>query len=143
MKKFIILISITIIAISAITYGIYQSKINQKDIAINNKDYDYLLNTSISGTELATLMNKTLNKNKQNNVEKDSDGIYIDNNKNSINIDIKFLQSSDIYSEEKIQKNDISKFIQYYSIVKFKCTKIEYHNETKLVSYLYFEEIEA
>lgn len=141
MKRIIILLTISIIAISTVIYVSYQYKFKKSEMLLNNSKYDTLLNKEISATELASLMNSTINKNYANNISKDSNEIYIDNNKDSINIEIKFKQSNEKIQEEKIVKNDISKFIQYYSDVNFKCTKIEYHDETKYVKYLLFEEV--
>jgi len=140
MKKYVILLTIVLVIIGIITYLYYQAKVIQTDILSNNKDYIVLLDKEISGTELATLINKTINKNEKNNVSKDENGVYQNNNKNSISIQIKFKENDNIIDEEKIQKNDISKFILYYASVNFKCTKVEYHEKTKLIKYLYFEE---
>ncbi len=140
MKKYIVLISIIVIIVSAVVYFYYQKQIDSNAILYNNKNYTALNGKEITGTELATLIDKTINKNVQNNVEKDSKGIFKDNSKDSINIEIKFKQIDETIQEEKIEENDISKFIQYYSTVNFKCTNIEYHQNTNYVKYLYFEE---
>lgn len=141
MKKYIILISIVVVAISIVVYAYYQNIITNNAILQNNKDYESLYEKELTGTELATLINKAINKNNENNIAKDSDGIYINNDTNSINVEVKFKQSNEFYAAEKIEKNDISKFIELYSIVNFKCTKIEYHSKTKYVKYMLFEEI--
>ena len=33
--------------------------------------------------------------------------------------------------------------MQLYNQIKFKCTKLEYHEKTQLVSYMYFEEVDT
>ena len=37
--------------------------------------------------------------------------------------------------------NDITKFVENFNLVKFRCNKIEYHKKSGRVSKLYFEEI--
>ena len=139
MKKYIVLILIVIITVTAIFYLNYISKTNA---SINsNKNYENLLNKTITGTEFATYINQILDKNEKNSVEKDSRGYYINNNENSIIVEIKFKDSDNIFRAEQISNNGIEKFINLYSALKFKCTKIEYHNKSKLISYLYFEEV--
>ena len=141
MKKYIILAIIVIMAISAIGY-LYLNYVSVSTATTNsNKNYESLLNKTINGNELATYINQIIDKNTKNSVEKDSNGYYIDNNKDSIILEIKFKDSDNIFRIEQIYNNGIEKFIKLYANLNFKCTKIQYHNKTKLVSYLYFEEI--
>ena len=74
-------------------------------------------------------------------VEKDEKGKYIENEKDSINIDIKFLDDDVVYNIEKIYNSGIDKFISYYRKIKFKCIDIQYHDFTKKVKYMKFEQI--
>jgi len=46
------------------------------------------------------------------------------------------------YPMEEIYNNDITKFVENFNFVKFKCTSIEYHKNTGFVKKLLFEEIE-
>ena len=75
-------------------------------------------------------------KNKQNEVAKDQKGKYIDNNQNSINIDLKMIDDDNIYNMERIYNSDTMQFVEYYRNIKFKITKIEYHNQTNLIKYM-------
>ena len=141
MKKYIILAIIVIIAVTAIGY-VYLNYISVSKATINsNKNYESLLNKTITGNELATYINQIIDKNTKNSVEKDSNGYYIENNKNSIISEIKFKDSDNIFRIEQIYNNGIEKFNKLNTNLNVKCTKIEYHNKTKLVSYLYFEEV--
>ena len=56
-------------------------------------------------------------------------------------VEIKFKDSDNIFRIEQIYNNGIQKFINLYSNLNFKCTKIEYHKKTNLISYMYFEEV--
>lgn len=141
MKKYIILSIIVIIAISSIYYLFNNYKVTAMQVENNNKMYTEIYNKEITGSSLATIINKTLDKNEKNEVKKDNNGYYISNNENSIIIEIKFQDSDDIFRVEQITKNGIENFIKLYSNLNFKCTKIEYHKKTNYISYLYFEQI--
>lgn len=140
MRNYIILIVIVIMAVTSIGYLYSNYQSNNGSIKLNNKEYIDLYNKEVTGTKLATLINKTLDKNEKNNVPKEEE-YYLNNGTNSIIIEIKFADSDNIFRIEKIAKNGIEKFIDFYTNFKFKCTKIEYHEKTKLVKYLYFEQV--
>lgn len=139
MKKYIILMIVIIIAVTSISY-LYHIKTN-KQIEQNNKYYTQLYNKIISGNDIATIINKTLDNNNKNEVEKDERGYYSDNGTNSIIMEIKFLDSDKTFRAEQISKNNIEDFIKLYSNIEFKCTKIEKHEKTGLIKYIYYEQI--
>lgn len=141
MKKYILLIILVIIAITSIGYLYISYKNNMKTIETNNKVYENLYNKEITGTDFATIINKTIDNNEKNQVQKEENGFFIDNGENSVIVEIKFKDSDEIFRIEAIDKNGIENFIKLYANLKFKCTKIEYHQKTKYVSYMYFEEI--
>lgn len=122
-------------------YLYFEHKTNAREIANQNKPYEEIYKKEINCNELATIINRAMNSNNNNKVEKDSKGVCIDNEANSINIDVKFLQSDQAYPIEPIYEASISEFIRMYNNSKFKCTNIEYHKKTKLVRYMYFEQI--
>lgn len=141
MKKYIFLLIIIIIALTSITY-LYINYVNDtNNVSIINKEYESLYNNVFKGTTLATTINKILDSNSKNNVQKDENGYYLDNGENSIIVEIKFKDSDNIFRIEQIYNNGISKFIGLYANLNFKCTKIQYHSKTKLISYLYIEEV--
>ncbi len=141
MKKFMIfLIGIGIIV--TIIAGIYlKCRMLINETKSENRQYEDYYEKEIYGTDLATLINRVVDTNTKNEVEKDEKGQYIDNGKNSIRIDIHFLDDDRIHTLEEIYNSDTGVFVQYYNQIKFKCTKIEYHNQTGKVSYLYFEQM--
>ena len=141
MKKFMIfLIGIGIIVM--IITGVYlKCRMLINETKMENSQYEQYYQKEIYGTDLATLMNKVVDSNINNEVEKNENGVYIDNGKNSIRIDIQFTDDDSIHTLEEIYNSDTGVFVQYYNQIKFKCTKIEYHEQTGKVSYLYFEQI--
>lgn len=141
MKKITIFIVCILIAITFIAYLCNEYKIKKSQIDTSNLEYKSTYQKEINGNSLATIINKALDSNEKNNVEKDESGAFIENDDNSIKIDIKFKQSDHVFKMEDIYLNKVQEFIRLYGQALFKCTKIEYHNKTKLVKYLYFQEI--
>ena len=106
-----------------------------------NAEFNAYLNKEILGTELATLINKAINNNEANSVKKDEKGYYIDNNTNSIKIDLKMRTIEKTYPMEEIYNNQMSLFVQNFNLIKFKCTSVNYHKKTGKISNLVFEEL--
>lgn len=140
MKKITIFFIIVIIIVVAISYMYINYKNNQSEIKKENKIYEEYLNKEKKGTEVATIINKAMDSNYRNDVAKDKNGYYINNENNSINIDFKMLDNDKIYKMEAIFKGGISTFTDYYRDIKFKCMKIEYH-KTGRIKYMLFEQI--
>lgn len=142
MKKYVlIIITIVLVIVAIIAYKVYEYRVTQNDVASNNKVYNGYYEKEVLGTDVATLINKAMDSNKNNSVEKDEKGYYINNEKNSINIDIKFKDLDEPISMERIDKLDSVKFVQNFGGFSFKCTKIEYHEKTGNVKYMYFEQL--
>lgn len=141
MKKYVILFIIVIIVVTSIAYLYLNYVSGANNVKASNKEYTNLYNTTITGSTLASNINKIIDKNTKNNVQKDKNGYFLDNGTNSIIGEIKFKDSENTFKIEQIYNNDISKFINLYSNLNFKCTNIKYHSKTNLVSYMYFEEV--
>lgn len=141
MKKISIFFLIIVIIIATISYMYLKYIANYNNAKIENLQFESYYNQEIYGNELATIINKAIDNNKNNGVKKDNKGKYIDNEYNSINIDIKMLDDDTIYSMEKIYNGGTSIFVQYYSQIKFKCTKLEYHQKTNKIKFMLFEQI--
>ncbi len=117
---------------------------NQKVQVIKwNKEYEYYLDKQVSGTELASLINKAIDQNEKNSVNKNEKGYYIDNGENSIKIDLKMATIDKTYPMEEIYNNKIINFVKNFNLIQFKCTSVEYHKKTGKVSKLIFEELET
>jgi len=141
MKK-IITFFVIIIAILGMFWYIYmEAKISKNEKIAFNNSYENLLDKQINGSDLASIINKAIDYNENNNIEKNKNGIYLSNNENSLSIEIKFIDSDSIIKFEKIFQNGIAQFIDLYSNSHFQLKSINYHNSTSLVSYLYFEEV--
>ena len=141
MKKIAIFLLIIIGIVSTISY-LYLNSINNQRIAQKeNIKFEIYKDEEITGAEVTTLINKAINSNQQNEVEKDKKGRYVDNATNSINIDIKFIDYDVTYNIEKIYNNGMDKFLTYYRDIKFKCVDVQYHDKTQKIKYMLFEQI--
>lgn len=142
MKKIIIcILSIFLIIICIVVYGVYQKNENTAQIGVDNKTYESYYNKEVLGTDIISIINKATDSNKKNDIKIGEDGNYIDNGKNSIRIEIKFLELDKVITMERINNVGIEKFWSNYGALSFKCTKIEYHEKTHRVKYMYFEEV--
>lgn len=144
MKKIIlILLAIVIIIVSII--GIkYYSYMTERSILIKeNAEFEQFKDKEIYGIDLATLINKTIDKNERSKIAKDENGNFISNNQNSIQIEIYIVDNEKTYKMESFYNVGIEKFIQYYGNIKFKCSKIEYHENTGKIKYMLFEQLQT
>ena len=142
MKKIIIcILSIFLIIICIVVHGVYQKNENTAQIGVDNKTYESYENKEVLGTDIISIINKATDSNKKNDIKIGEDGNYIDNGKNSIRIEIKFLELDKVITMERINNVGIEKFWSNYGALSFKCTKIEYHEKTHRVKYMYFEEV--
>lgn len=141
MKKFIIFLVIILIIIATVSYVYLNYKVNYNIAQKENFQFESYYNQEIFGPDVATVINKAIDKNESNNIKKDNKGKYIENSSNSIKIDIRFIDDDKIHNMEEIFNNGIGTFMQYYSQIKFKCTKIDYHKSSKKVKYMLFEQI--
>ena len=141
MKKIVIFFIIVILIVCGISYLYlnYKAEYNMSKKA--NLEFEKYLDEEVYGADLATVINRAVDNNEKNEVEKDNKGIYLDNETNSISIEIKMTDNDSIYKMETIYNGGIQNFINYYNSIKFKCVEIKYHNSTNKVKYMLFEQI--
>lgn len=141
MKKSVLLICVILIVIIIIcSVGIWSNIKKVKVQRQANIEYEKYLDKDLYGTDVATILNKATNENKQNNLEK-QDEKYIDNNINSILIDLVMItnekkEKTKSYRMETIEKVGINEFIKNFNTAKFKITKMEYHKQTGKIKYI-------
>ncbi len=140
MKKIAIFLLIIIGIISTISYLYLNGINNYKNAQKENIKFEIYKDQEITGAEVTTLINKAINSNEQNEIEKDNKGRYIDNEMNSINIDIKFIDDDVTYNIEKIYNKGMDVFLTYYRDIKFKCMEVQYHEKTNKIKYMLFEQ---
>lgn len=142
MKKLLLTL---LLLFTMIIFSIYGLLINNKTknstLKNYNREYQEYLNKTINGTELATLINKVININEKNGIKKNENNYYIENQEDSIKIEVKLIITEKTYPMEEIYNKDTAEFVKHFSHEEFKCTSIEYHEKTGKVSKLLFEQI--
>ena len=143
MKKILIILLILSIILVVGVYSVYRYRTNVYQIQKQNREYEQYYNINVLGTELISIINKTIDLDTKNNITKDDKGYFVDNGENSIKINVEFKYKNDTktISMEEIASTGAESFVKVYSTANFKCTKIEYHEKTHNVKNVTFEEV--
>lgn len=145
MKKILIsLLIILVILVIMAGVSMTENAKNIKEMKEQNQEYEKYMDKQVFGTEVITVINKATNANIKNEILKDEKGFFKTNNTNSIIVEVKMLNEGKqtSYPMETIQKVGVEGFIKNFNLITFKGSKIEYHQETKKVSKIIFEQIE-
>lgn len=138
-KTLIYIICIVLIILSVIGTKYLNFKEQKSLIQKYNLEYEVYLNQDVTGRELTTSINRAVNNNEKNSVQKDEKGFYIDDDNNSVKIEIKILDNDTTYQMETLYNGGMENFIQYYGDINFNCSKIDYNSKGK-VSHIIFEQ---
>lgn len=142
MKKVFTFIGIAIIIVVVTLMTRYLSYRAEKSvIAQENEEFEKYKDKEVYGLEVATLINKAVDKNTKNEIKQDDKKEFIQNTQNSIEIEIYIKDNETSYKMETFYNGGTEKFAQYYGKEKFKCSKIEYHKSTGKISYILFEQV--
>ena len=143
MKKYVLIIlMIVLILLLVIGYSFYNYNQAQAFYKKINEDYASYYNKEVVGTTLISIINRTIDINEKNSIEKDENDIYyLENEEDSIKLYVKFLEDDRTIPMEDIAEKETENFVQYYGTASFKCTEIKYNKKTNNVKALYFEQI--
>ena len=143
-NKFLLIIILFIVILAIAVYGIYLYRSKTIESQKINNEYKSYYNVQIIGNELLSIINKTQDIDEQYGIQKDQEGMYIENATNSIKIYVKFKYKDDyrVLEMEKIINGGIENFAKAYSTADFVCTEINYHEKTNNVKALTFTEVE-
>lgn len=142
MKKTVfILCGSIILFVSIFSFLYYQYQAEAEKAKQNREEYERYTQNQIMGSSLITLMNKASNDNEKNGLQKDKEGNYIENDTNSVKIEVKFLEADKAVRMEKIQSLGEEQFLKNYRTMSFQCTQKQYHESTKQIKYLLFEQV--
>lgn len=138
MKKGILFLFALMIIIISIAFAKYSNYISKKrELQRFNDQFTQYENKDVSGVELTSIINNAIDNNEKNHISKDKDGFYIENNTNSIKIDIKMIDIDSTYKMETIYNGGMANFVQYYNSIYFECKEIKFNNQGR-VNYLFF-----
>ena len=138
-KQAIVILILIFVIVIIIAFSVAQNVSAEKELLRYNEQYNKYLNGQVLGTEVASLINKAINANEKNNIEKDEKEYYIPNGTDSIKIYVKLEPEGENFPMERIDKLGMIEFVKNFSLMDFTCTEVKYHLETKKVSELYFE----
>lgn len=144
MKKLnLSLLAISIIIISIVGIKYYSYMIERNNLMKENAEYEQYLDKEVYGIDIASLINRIVNLNEKNEIEKDANGIYIQNDEDSIEVEIYMEDNETTYKMEVFYNAGTEQFLPYYGNIKFKCSKIEYHKNTGKIKYMLFEQLQT
>ena len=141
MKKIIIILLVFIIVLCILLYNFNSIALDKQKIAEENAEFELYLNKEIYGIDIASIINKAVDKNIKNEIQKNDKGFFIQNDENSIEIEVYLTEGDDIYKMEQIYKQGTEQFVQFFIDEKFKSSKVEYHEKTGRIKYILFEQI--
>lgn len=140
MKKTIAIFLIFIIIIICIFTGKYMEYKNEQNrIKEQNLEFETYLNKPILGTELTTFINRAVDNNEKYKVQKDDQGFYIEDDINSIKIEIYIIDNDTLYQMETLYNGGMINFANLYNSIYFECKKIDY-NKLGKVKYMFFKQ---
>ncbi len=141
MKKLAIIFFVGIVLIVGIGYMYLNYKANYYEAKKENNQFESYYEKEFDAADVVTLINKAYDNNLTQSVEKDSNGKFIENETNSIKIDLKMIDYDKTYDMETLYGGGMDRFAEFYAGIKFKCTKIEYHSQTGKIKYMLIEQI--
>lgn len=143
MKKFIVGILILIIISVIVIYKVNEYTNLLIKANENNVRYEGYYNEIYLGNQVVSILNETVDINNKNGITKDEEtNMFIDNEKNSIHITVKFIYQDDFVEKtmEDITNKGAEDFMKVYGAAAFKCVEIGYHENYNNVKYIIFEE---
>ena len=141
MKKILIILAIVVIIVCIILFNYHSIAINKSQILAENEEFEIYLNKEIYGIDIASIINKAVDKNIKNQVEKDENNFFIQNEENSIEIEIYLTEGEKTYKMEQIYNQGTEQFVQFFLDAKFKSSKVEYNEKNGRIKYILFEQI--
>lgn len=144
MKKiFIILLILLIVIIAPFMIFISDYKQQKGEIKKFNLEFEQYSESKVKGIDIASLMNSAVDNNEKHGIEKNEQGIYIDDDKYCVRVEIVMNSITDetkviTYAMENIYSLGIDRFVKNFNLLEFKCNNIVY-NSVGRVSKIVFE----
>ena len=145
MKKTVIFLMIVLVIVAIVGFRYISYKNEYKIIQNENSEFGQYKDEEVNGLTVGSIINKAVDKNTKNKIEKDNNGNFIQNDENSIKIELHMVENDKEYElqMEQIYNAGTEQFVQYYGNIKFKCSNIEYHEKTGRIKYILFEQQET
>ena len=108
--------------------GVIQYITDANYTVIFDKKISIKLSEEIYGTRLIGIMKNAIASNRKNE-------------EHSIEIQVYMQDNNQIYDMETLYNAGTENFLRYYGEIKFKCSKLEYYENTEDIKYILFEQI--
>ena len=82
MKKIIIILLIFIVVLCILLYNFNSIALDKQKVAEENAEFEQFLNKEIYGIDIASIINKAVDKNIKNGIQKDDKDFFIQNDEN-------------------------------------------------------------
>lgn len=134
MKKYIVLlIVVVIIIISTLMSFISSYKEQMGKIKEFNLEFEKYKEETIQGIEVASLINNAVDINEKNNIIKNEDGKYQDDDRYCIRVEVIMNSVTDetkdiTYAMEDIYSLGMDRFVKNFNLLEFKCIDIGYNS---------------
>lgn len=134
MKKIlIILLILLIVVIAPLMMFVSDYKHHKGEIQKFNLQYEKYENKKIQGIEVASLINNAVDSNEKNEITKNDNGIYQDDDKYCIRIEVIMQSVSDeevyiTYAMEDIYSLGVERFVKNFNLSEFECMDITYNS---------------
>ncbi len=143
MKKTIaIMLVILCVALIFAYFHIKNIEVEKNKVEKFNSEYEWYNSDNLNGLDVMTLLNKATSNNEKYEIPKDDNGLYILDDKYSIEIYITMIINEKTYRMERISALGMTSFVEYFGSVNFKCTNVEYHESTGRIASMKFEATE-
>lgn len=150
-KTILVIVFIAIIVITIILVKINEKIGAEKEALAFNEQYEVYLNKDLYGIDVVTVMNQATDHNTKYLVEKDENGMYKQEDKHAIKVELNLIAGVDektgertmvTHQMETIEKKGLDGFITNFNLTMFRCVTIDYQKETGKVNKVVFEQIE-
>lgn len=140
MKKVLIsILIIFILIIIVVTLNISNNVTKMNAISNFNKEFEKFKEKTLYGADVLTIINKAIENNKENNIQRDDEGNFIEDDNYSIKVDLVLLSKDKeeniketVHPMEKLEKVGLDGFISSFSITKFEFKDIKYNSNGKI-----------
>lgn len=141
-KSFAVIIIIFIVIMSMLTIMLKAKEDDKKALRTINFEYEQYLNKQVYGTDVTSIINEAINNNEKHKIPKDEKGMYINDGKYCIKVELNMITVEKTYQMEQMYNAGITEFVRNFNVIEFECTSIEYHKETGRVSKIVFTQLE-
>lgn len=140
MKKILISILIVfILIIIVVTLNISNNVTKLNTISSFNKGFENYKDKTLYGADVLTIINKAIDNNEENNIQRDQEGYFVEDDNYSIKVDLILLSTDKeeniketIHPMEKLEKVGLDGFISSFSITRFEFTDIKYNSNGRI-----------